>query len=60
MSEIGVAVRMPGREQTEDLGFKRWAVKTLPAWPGNICLKKRKHSGQISPAEVGSVFVGAM
>jgi hypothetical protein len=26
-----VAARMPGREQTEGLGFKKRAIKTLPA-----------------------------
>jgi hypothetical protein len=38
MSEFGVAARMPGREQTEGLGFKERAVKTLPALAGNLCL----------------------
>ena len=60
MSELGVAPRMPGREQTEDLGFKKAGGQTLPARAGNVRLKKGKHSGQISPGEVGSVFVGAM
>jgi hypothetical protein len=30
MSEIGMAVRMPGREQAQGLGFKKRAIKTLP------------------------------
>jgi hypothetical protein len=30
MSELGVTPRMPGREQTEDLGFKKRVVKLCP------------------------------
>jgi len=52
MSELGVAARTPGREQTED-----WVSKSersdFAGAAGNICLKKRKHSGQIELSRSG-------
>jgi hypothetical protein len=56
MSEIGVAVRMPGREQAEGL-----TIKTLPERRQAIsACKSESIPAKSRPAEAGSELRGAV
>jgi hypothetical protein len=59
MSEIGVAVRMPGREQAE--GLKKRTIKTLPERRQAIsACKSESIPAKSRPAEAGSELRGAV